>query len=451
MRRGAVLLVALALAAGTASAAETDRTTRAVAAGYKASFLCSDIFNAGLDEGTVAALEWNGAYPEYRQLVETLPAVVDRSARTVSVAYDPVLPPRIAAWRPTLGCAQYPAGKAAADLPMLALAAPDLDARDWPLGDVGAVEPLRGAEAEALDRVVDAAIKAPGTSAVLVLRGGRIVAERYALGIGMHTPQRTWSVAKSLTATLIGRAVQLGRVQLDEPAPVPEWAQPSDPRAAITFAQLLRMNSGLATGGPGNRSDAIYFGGASVAQMAARMPIEAPPGTRFRYANDDMLLAMYALKARIGADAALAFPFTELLWPIGMTRTTPETDWAGNFVLSSQVWMTARDLARLALLYRDDGMANGVRLLPEGWAKLVATPAGAQPDDGRGYGAGFWLWGPRNGLPEGSYSMNGRRGQYAMIVPAADVIIVRRGFDPPGQDYDIAGLTAKVLGALPQR
>lgn len=444
MRRAAALL--LFAAAWPAGAAADDQWVRAVAAGYKAAFLCSDGFTAGLDEAAIAALEWNGAYPEYRALVESLPAAIDRERRTVSVAYDPSRPPRIAAWRPLLGCTQYPLGAATADLPQLALAAPDLDGQAWPLGDADAVAPLDGPAAAALDTVVAEAIAAPGTSAVLVLKGGRIVAERYALGIGMHTPQRTWSVAKSLTAALIGRAVELGKVRLDEPAPVPEWA--GDRRAAITFEQLLRMNSGLATGGPGNRSDAVYFGGASVSAVAARMPLEAPPGSRFRYANDDIMLAAYALKARIGAEAALAFPFTELLWPLGMTRTTPETDWAGNFVLSSQVWMTARDLARLALVYRGDGVAGGERLLPEGWVERTASPSGAQPDDGRGYGLGFWLWGTRHGLPPGTYSMNGRRGQYAFIVPAADIIVVRRGFDPPGKDYDMPTLTARVLAAL---
>ena len=244
MRRLAALLAATLVAASSAGAAEADRTTRAVAAGYKAAFLCSDIFTSGLDEAAVAALEWNGAYPEYRALVESLPATIDRQRRTVSVAYDAALPPRIAAWRPTLGCTQYPVGAASAELPMLALAAPDLDARDWPLGDVGAVRPLAGPAAAALERVVAEAMAAPGTSAILVLKGGHIIAEAYALGIGMHTPQRTWSVAKSLTATLIGRAVELGLVRLDDPAAVPDWAATAVAQSCTSRAIVVRVCAG---------------------------------------------------------------------------------------------------------------------------------------------------------------------------------------------------------------
>jgi CubicO group peptidase (beta-lactamase class C family) len=136
-----------------------------------------------------------------------------------------------------------------------------------------------------------------------------------------------------------------------------------------------------------------------------------------------------------------------------MTHTTPETDWQGNYILSSQVWTTARDLARLGLLYLDDGMWKGQRLLPAGWSKFVATPAPAQPENvatgGAGYGAFFWLYGPRQGLPEGTYAMNGNRGQYVFIVPSKRVIIVRRGFDAAtGARFDEARFARDMLAAL---
>jgi CubicO group peptidase (beta-lactamase class C family) len=146
--------------------------------------------------------------------------------------------------------------------------------------------------------------------------------------------------------------------------------------------------------------------------------------------------------------AALAFPFTELLWKIGMTRTTPETDWQGNYILSSQVWTTARDLARLGLLYLNDGVWNGERLLPEGWARFVATPAPAQPASGARYGAFFWLYGPAEGLPEGTYAMNGNRGQYVFVVPAKKAVIVRRGFDSAEARFDEVTFAKDVLAAL---
>ncbi len=275
------------------------------------------------------------------------------------------------------------------------------------------------------------------------------MAERYRAGWTMHTPQRTWSVAKSLTATLVGRAVQMGLVDVNAPATVPEWGAAGDPRAQITMAQLLRMNSGLWTDGPGNRTDEVYLGGASVTQTAATMPLEHAPGSHFNYSNNDILLAAHALKSRLGPQG-LGFAFTEVLWPLGMTRTTPETDWQGNFVLSSQVWMTARDMARLALLYQNGGKAGGRQLLPTDWPAFVEAPTMTQPEGRReGYGAGFWRLSGVAGLPAGTYQMNGNRGQYAVIVPAAGVIVIRRGFDLPGKPFDPARFAADVLAILP--
>jgi CubicO group peptidase (beta-lactamase class C family) len=409
----------------------------------------------------VAADDLEGIYPDYQALVRTLPAKVDPVKRTVSVAFAPDLPPRIAAWRPGLGCSQLPIGagpEAVARLPRLKAKPPagDADARAWPDGDAGATAPGPAGLAPAMAKAFDRATYGAGTNttAVLVVKDGRIVAERYRAGFDLHTPQRTWSAAKSLTATAIGRAAQLGLVKVEAPARVPEWQAPGDPRAAITLAQLMHMASGLWTDGPGNRTDEVYLGGGAATQWAAAMPLEAQPGSRFRYANNDTLLAVRSVRAALGdGQRAIDFPFTEILWRIGMTHTTPETDWQGNYILSSQVWTTARDLARLGLLYLDDGMWQGQRLLPAGWSKFVATPAPAQPENvatgGAGYGAFFWLYGPRQGLPEGTYAMNGNRGQYVFIVPSKRVIIVRRGFDAAtGARFDEARFARDMLAAL---
>jgi CubicO group peptidase (beta-lactamase class C family) len=131
-----------------------------------------------------------------------------------------------------------------------------------------------------------------------------------------------------------------------------------------------------------------------------------------------------------------------------MRHTVAETDWQGNFILSSQVWSTARDLARLGLLWLNDGVWQGERILPEGWVKYMTTPSGPQPAEGPGYGATLWLFGPRQGLPEGSYAAQGNRGQFIMVVPSHKLVIVRRGEDPHGSRFDIAKFTADVIAAL---
>ena len=449
----------MAYAAPAAAQVESPRYVRALAAGYKAAFLCSDIFNAGMTEAQVEADDLKRNYPEYVPIMAGLEAKVDRAARTVSVAFDETLPPRIAVWRPHLGCAQLPIGagmEVARFVPRLTVN-PAVDRSDrlpWPNGDRNAAAQPKG-DARALKRTMDAAFdrrsygQGSETTAVLVVQDGRIVAERYRPDFDMHMSQRTWSVAKSLAGTLIGAAVQQGLLDVNASAPVPEWQAPGDPRQAITIDHLLRMASGLHSDAAGNRTDATYFGGSTVTEDATPLPLEAPPGTRFRYANNDTLLAIRGLSAKLGGgERALAFPLTDLFWRIGMTRTVPETDWQGNFILSSQVWTTARDLARLGLLYLDDGMWNGERILPSGWGAYVSRRGAAQPERGYGYGATFWTFPAELGLPADAYIAQGNRGQYLAIVPSRRIVIVRRGYDGPGTGFDPGRFAADVLAAL---
>lgn len=458
MRSGTNWVLALLFAATPALAQEPPTAyERAIAAGYKALTLCSALFNAGRDPAQVEATELRGIYPEYDALVPMLAANVDRDRKVVTVPFDDALPPRIAAWRPNLGCAQLPIGASTdtlAALPRFDARAPALDQERWPLGDRGATARPIG-DQKRLRQLVDTAFdhdshgEGNQTTAVIVVQRGRIVAEKYREGFGPHVSQRTWSVAKSIAGTLIGIASAGELIDPAQPAPIPQWQAPGDPRAAITVDQLLRMASGLHSSTAGNRTDALYFGGSAISDETVAWPLEAKPGTRFRYANNDIVLAMLGLRNSAGDDAnALAFPFTALLWKTGMTRTVPETDWKGNFMMSSQVWTTARDLARFGLLYQQDGVFLGQRLLPPGWAKYVATASGPQPDGAFGYGATFWLMDKSPGVPADTYAAFGNRGQYVVIVPSREIVIVRRGEDPTGKRFDIAKFTAQVLTAL---
>jgi CubicO group peptidase (beta-lactamase class C family) len=134
-----------------------------------------------------------------------------------------------------------------------------------------------------------------------------------------------------------------------------------------------------------------------------------------------------------------------------MRGTVAETDGEGDYILSSQVWATARDLAAFGELYLNDGkLRDGTRILPEGWVKYVTTPSGPQPPTGTfGYGAGFWLLNREDGVPPDTFAAIGNRGQYVVIVPSRQVVIVRRGEDPAGSGFDIAAFTRDVLAALP--
>jgi CubicO group peptidase (beta-lactamase class C family) len=454
------LLLAGALLCAPASA-QVDRPEylRALAAGYKASFLCSDIFNAGMSEAQVEKDDLRRTYSELEPLMPAMKATIDRQNKMVSVPFDEMLPPRVAAWRPHLGCTNLPIGAGAETarfLPRLAQN-PAIERNDrlpWPNGDRNAAGRPKG-DAAALTRTIASAFdrrtygQGSETTAVVVLQDGKIVAERHRDDFNMHMSQRTWSVAKSIAGTVIGAAVQQGVLDPKAPAPIPEWRSPGDPRAAITTEHLLRMASGLHSDAPGNRTDATYFGGTSVRENATAWPLEAAPGTRFRYANNDTLLAVRGLRASIGdGERALAFPFTGLLWKIGMTRTVLETDWEGNFILSSQVWTTARDLARLGLLYQNDGVWNGERILPAGWGAYVSTRGPAQPPSGFGYGATFWTFPAALGVPADAYIAQGNRGQYLAIIPSRRIVIVRRGYDGPGTAFEAGPFVRDVLATL---
>ncbi len=454
-----ILIAALLLAAPASAQVDRPEYVRALAAGYKASFLCSDLFNAGQSEAQVAKDDLKRTYPELEPIMPGLEARIDREAKTVSVAFSDKLPPRIAAWRPHLGCAQLPIGAGADSVRLLprlpvSLAVDRNDRLPWPDGDRNASARPRG-DSASLARIVAAAFdrrsygQGSETTAVLVVQDGKIVAERYRDDFDRHMPQRTWSVAKSLAGTIVGAAVQQGLLDVDAPAPIPEWGRPGDPRSAITTDNLLRMASGLHSDAAGNRTDATYFGGSSVTENATQWPLETAPGTRFRYANNDILLAIRGLRSKLGdGERALAFPFESLLWKIGMNRTFPETDWQGNFVLSSQVWTTARDLARLGLLYQNDGVWNGERILPPGWGGYVSRPGPAQPASGYGYGATFWTFPADLGLPADAYVAQGNRGQYLAIVPSLRIVVVRRGYDGPGTAFDPGPFVRDLLAAL---
>jgi len=450
----ACLLAVVAFAAPAAAQQHRELTPhqRAIAAGYKALTLCEGQFGGGRTPEQVAALELTGIYPEYEALVAELPATSNAQDRSVSVPFAPNMPPRLAYRVPHFGCALAPIGGKRV-LPPAHHANPSIplpaDPRAWPIGDGGiAPKPSKALDA-AVAAAFDPAVSKGRSTGVVVLRDGKVIAERYADGFGPLVPNRTWSVAKSIAGTLVGIAVADGKLDPMKPATIPEWRQYGDPRAAVTLDQLLRMASGLGSDTAGNRTDAIYFGGTSVTEQAVAWPLVAPPGSMFRYANNDTMIAIRALRASLADDNAyLHFPGDRLFRPLGMQHTTAGIDWQNNFVLSSQVWSTARDFARLGEFWRNDGVWQGKRILPEGWMKYMTTPSGPQPATGPGYGATLWLFGPKQGLPEGSYAAQGNRGQSIFVIPSARLVVVRRGEDQAGNAFDAPRFVAEVLKAV---
>ena len=456
----AAALALLVLPSMAQEGGNTDLMDKSLAAGWKAGFICSDTFVAGMSLNQLEDNDLDGIYPGYRRDFDRLPeARIDLARKIVTVQYDSTMPARIAAYRPGFGCTQLPAGADESMIDYLPRFAawPDIAAEDRgsAIGSNVKVS-LRTEEAERLDVPVSFAFdertygNGTRTSAVVVVKDGQIVAERYARGIDHETPQRTWSVAKSITATILGAARRQGMIDIDYPAVIDAWSSGADPRRKITIRHLLNMASGLDSGEIGSRTDRLYFGGGRVIDQAAKNVLEAMPGTRFKYANNDTVIAMRAFREALDDDSTYhSFPYEALLHKIGARHTTLEVDWNGDFVSSSQVWSTARDLARIGQLYLQDGMWGNERILPEGWAEFVRTPAPSQPESGAGYGAQFWLMDDAPGVPEGTFYMAGNRGQYVVIVPSMNAVIVRRGFDViGGARFDINGFARDVLMGL---
>ncbi|MFN4185236.1 MAG: serine hydrolase domain-containing protein [Hyphomonas sp.] len=458
------LSIPLTLPAMAQEGGNTEEIQRAFAAGWKATFTCSGLFVAGQTLPELDRNELAGIYPDYVRFYDQLPpATVDETSKTVSVSYSPLMPPRMAAYRPGFGCTQLPIGateKAIGFLPRFA-AWPEFRGQDRgsAIGSNVKVE-LRLEEAERLEMPVTSAFDEMTygagtlTSSVVIVRDGQVVAERYARGVEHETPQRTWSVGKSLTATVIGAARRQGLIDIDYPAVISAWNKGADPRREITIRNLLHMASGLDSGDSGARTDRLYFGGGRVVDHAAGNVLEAEPGSRFKYANNDTVIAMRALREAINEDALYhRFPYESLLHKIGAVRTTMEIDWNGDFISSSQVWSTGRDLARIGQLYLQDGMWAGERLLPEGWAEFVRTPAPAQPSaaltQGAGYGAQFWLMNNVPGVPQDTFYAAGNRGQYIVILPSLNTVVVRQGYDTiGGARFDIDRFVLDVTRAI---
>jgi CubicO group peptidase (beta-lactamase class C family) len=334
----------------------------------------------------------------------------------------------------------------------------------WPEGDLVAHAPLPPTiDADALraasDWAFDRDTPEQATLSLVVVHDGQIIHERYADGFDVSTRTRTWSTAKSIAVTLIGMLADEGRLDLDESVDL-EWlprqsSPETDPRHDITLRHLLNMSSGLNT--VDNRgmeyatgSGMSYWAGASSVRGALSRALIREPGTSWDYENYDTLLGVLAMKNAIGDDQAyLEYPRKALLDRIGMRNTLLSVDRFGDFIMSSQVYTNARDLARMGLLYLEGGVWDGERLLSEKWIDFVRTPAPATAERGNQYGGQWWLVPDnRNDVPKSAYSTAGNRGQFTIVVPTHNLVIVRRGLDYGRQGFNRWDLTREVLKAI---
>lgn len=337
-----------------------------------------------------------------------------------------------------------------------------------PLGPeaVKAVVSQPGVRREALARAVDALFTRPETTetrAVLVLKDGRIVAERYAPGYHQNTRFVSWSMAKTITGVMIGQLVSDGRLRLDESVPIPAWQRSGDPRGEITLRQLLQMRSGLQhveAEAPPYLTDAarmLFLDGRDhMAAYAEAQPLEAEAGRKWEYSSATTIiladLAARALSAtedpserrRLVGD----YLRTRLFEPLGMKSMVPEYDAAGTLIGGSLIHGSARDWARFGEFLRTKGAVRGAQLVPSGWIEFMTKPSPRNP----GYGAQIWLNQPQAGdgqvqwpgLPASAFSMNGHLGQYVLVVPSRGLTVVRLGKTEDDQHEPVRAAMARI-------
>jgi CubicO group peptidase (beta-lactamase class C family) len=434
-------------------------------AGY-AKVMCSAVFVSGRDPEEAMLTSGYFMMPE-ADLPNVSPPVVDHEARTVSLSYGDDIT-RTAIYTGGQGCVLLPAGEEAPFFEPVAVVStlPPATTTPWPMGDAPDERPFPAdVDRALLNEAVDLAFSDPEgyTAAFLVLYRGRIIGERYMPGIDKDTQLESWSMGKSLTATLVGQLIEEGAFALDDPAPVPEWhVDSTDPRSEIRIADLLRMSSGLrfiAPRDPDYGPDSgypdhmfVYTGAIDIFDYSVNRPLQFPPNTEGRYRNSDPLSLGYIIRRTVEGrgEEYLTYPQRALFDKLGIRQQVLETDPYGNFQLTGYDYGTARNWARIALLYLQDGVWNGERILPEGFVDFVSTPAPAwsRPE----YGGLFWI----NGvgampIPERAFYASGGGGQKTIIIPSHDLAVVRlghfRGSGPGSAALNLA--LARLMEAIP--
>jgi CubicO group peptidase (beta-lactamase class C family) len=446
-------LAALATAAGIF---RPDRAMHAATAAV-ADSLCTKIFVSDLDPQT--AFAEIGERPGIRRLRRVIRYHLDRAAGTVDTSIMGLLHSH-AAFHEGQGCVLVHGSKAPYLLKI------DIEALRTPkaaplLPDIAGstlVEPSDPALKAALDHAFAEPEMPPfrRTKAVVVIHDGRVIAERYAAGVGIDTQLTGFSMTKSMVNALLGIMTQQGLVSPSIPAPIPEWRAASDPRHEIEVEHLMRMTTGLALDETNSGFDpsSLMYLYRDMAGFVVNAPVTAPPGKRWAYSSaTTQLLARIIRDAAGGPEQTLAFAWRELFNPLGMRHVTLQFDGSGTLQGSSNMLASARDWGRFGLLYLNDGVVGGKRILHEDWVDFSA--AATLDSD---YGAGFWTNRSEHenargrvqlGIPRDAFFASGTLGQRIVILPTQHLVIVRLGdsVDPTGDIRGLARLVTEVIAA----
>jgi CubicO group peptidase (beta-lactamase class C family) len=442
-----------------------------IGTGYVAKYICSSTFISQREPDAVFREDVAPVNP----LARLVSYDIDRTRKTVRASAFGIIA-STAIYREGCGCS-LSVGTTKAEMRAQPLVPPGFRSarpihpgdQAWPHGEGAPIDPAAvGVDAARLEKAVDEAFAEPGpekrrnTRAVLVVYRGQLIAERYADGFDPKMPLLGWSMSKSVTSALVGILVRNGKLDIMAPAPVPEWRQTDDPRHPITTDQLLRMSSGLTFGevyAPFYDVTHMLYSRRDFGAFAAGKPLEAEPESIWNYSSGTAnIVARIVRQAAEQTDSHYyRFLHEQLFDRIGMYSAVMEPDASGTFVGSSYTFATARDWARFGLLYLQDGIWQGERLLPEGWVAYTRTPAPAAPKGQ--YGAMFWLNAgaaddPGNrrwpDAPRDAFAAEGFQEQKVIVIPSRHAVLVRFGATTERKAWDTNGFMRDVLAALPQ-
>jgi CubicO group peptidase (beta-lactamase class C family) len=419
--------------------------------------LCAKTFVAKLDpeESFAEILE----QPGIGRLRRVLRHHVDRVTGTVDVSAAGLLASH-AVFHEGFGCVLVHDEKAPylPKVDLIALKTPKAPPLLPEIAGPNLVEPPEPALKAALDHAFEERASPPfrHTKAVVVVRDGKVIAERYAPGVGVDTPLQSFSMTKSLVNALLGIMTEQGLTSPSLPAPIPEWHSAGDPRREIEVGHLMKMTSGLALDEDNSGFDTTsqMFLHDDMAGFAVKAPLIAAPGTRFAYSSaTTQILARIIRDGLGGPEQTLRFAWNELFNPLGMRSVTLEFDGVGTLQGSSWMMASARDWAKFGLLYLHDGEVGGRRILHEDWVDFCAA-ATLDTD----YAAGFWTNRSEHpnakariqlGIPRDAFFASGDLGQRVLIMPSQRLVVVRLGdsIDPSGDMRGLAQLVKEVISA----
>ncbi|TPM55003.1 serine hydrolase [Mesorhizobium sp. B2-2-4] len=423
-----------------------------VGSGYSAKIVCSNVFIAGRDANEVLAIDVQApGHP----LLKLMRVSVDKNRGTVSAGLLGFLGKSIAVFRDGLGCASVPDGDVGKARRTAIHVEPSAARQDalWPEGE--RVEASQNSEVAKI--VDDAAMTGAGMRAVVVVKNGRVMAERYGEGFSARTPLLGWSMTKTVNAAMVGTLVKNGKMAMTNQGLFAPWK--ADGRAAISLADMMAMSSGLEFnedyGDVADVTRMLYLE-PDMAGFAEAKPLTGEVGKVFSYSSGTAVMLSRLWQDAVGDKAkALTWPRTALFEPLGMHSAVLETDEQGTFVGSSYLYATAHDWARFGQFLLQGGVWNGNQILPAGFVDWMREPASASKVYSKGQ---LWIEAPGDeenpgagvaaGLPKDTYWMEGHDGQTVAIIPSEQLVVVRLGLTPAKLGYrpqTMVGALVKVL------